>query len=159
MSVFALRITPRGMQVLQRTVFLDWLGGRGAFTDACDIEAFLEPLNLVQANEFIANGEATEAVFRGDAEGIKAENQFPGLAALLGGGALGRSDFHEAVALVRRPLFFDMCQHLLEKRRSTSSAAWQGCLEDALGCCNSRNFPSPRRTAHICKWLIGCLLS
>ena len=71
----------------------------------------------MQANEFIANAEATEAVFRGDAEGIKAENQFPGLAALPGAGALGRSDYREAVALVLRP--YHICQCLLQLRRCT----------------------------------------
>ena len=57
----------------------------------------------LQANEFITNAEATEAVFRGDAEGIDAGHQFPSLAALPGGDDLGRSDFREAVAWVRGP--------------------------------------------------------
>ena len=87
----------------------------------------------MQANEFIANAEATEAVFRGDAEGIKSENQFPALAALPGAGALGRADYREAVALVRRLQFSCLSQHSLKIRRCTDSPAWQGCLEDTHG--------------------------
>ncbi|KAK9845959.1 hypothetical protein WJX81_006882 [Elliptochloris bilobata] len=52
------------------------------------------------ALEFISNAAASESVFRGNAEGIAPEHQFPSLASLPGAAQLSRADFHEAVKWV-----------------------------------------------------------
>ena len=55
----------------------------------------------LQAGEFTRNAAATEAVFRGTADDVAPEHQFPSLAVLPGGAELSWADFREAVAWVR----------------------------------------------------------
>ena len=55
----------------------------------------------MQAGEFTRNAAATEAVFRGTADDVAPEHQFPSLAALPGAAELSWADYREAVAWVR----------------------------------------------------------
>ena len=65
------------------------------------MQALKARIRAVQAGEFTRNAAATEAVFRGTADDIAPEHQFPSVAALPGGAELSWADFREAVAWVR----------------------------------------------------------